>query len=467
MTLAQRLNELAVANNDGFLTDDEYRILRQNLFERFAGNAAVPTENSIVPASITPLRHQRGNTISEGRASTSSRLSSNFNIDIAPNSSLRTPSLRSPSRVSVRSGISNLLHRATHRGSNRDKADTSSIYSVTSATSTAFQSHRVGSLRRKTSNSSIGTEPSKNGQADALSLSSRTSRRTGLHADRSVSDGYSPVTPKSTTSSLRRLPVPPSSFSPKGILDTHDNPERVLDVFDDSALITSADIKREIAAVEAEERRLMDAFNGLEVTTLAKNTRGHHRHDSRPTTIVEIPPSYSDSTSGASSTPLCPFHTLGMSGHTARSTTRSAHRIDSSRTLPSKLSFGSVSKPGSLHRKSSSSSMGSSVATGKRRLPLTPPVPVPALPSGLSGHSNLGQLGNASHSSLNLTRSTGHLPMSSVPEHEVKLDDYEVYKEIEEFRKRRENVSKRYEERLEYLRAKLKGAQLHEKLMKK
>lgn len=47
--------------------------------------------------------------------------------------------------------------------------------------------------------------------------------------------------------------------------------------------------------------------------------------------------------------------------------------------------------------------------------------------------------------------------MSSVRE-QAKLDDYEVYKEIEEFRKRRENLLK--------VRgaagAKLKGAQLHE-----
>ena len=69
MTLAQRLNELAAANSEGLLksvsdfrpillhihlllvSDDEYRLLRQNLFERFASNAAVPTEAPVVPVS--------------------------------------------------------------------------------------------------------------------------------------------------------------------------------------------------------------------------------------------------------------------------------------------------------------------------------------------------------------------------------------------------------------------------------
>jgi hypothetical protein len=39
--------------------------------------------------------------------------------------------------------------------------------------------------------------------------------------------------------------------------------------------------------------------------------------------------------------------------------------------------------------------------------------------------------------------------------------------EMEDIRRRREEVSVRYEARLEYLRAKLKGAQLHEKLLRK
>jgi hypothetical protein len=36
-TLAERLQELAVANDEGLIDDEEYRVLRQNLFEKYAG----------------------------------------------------------------------------------------------------------------------------------------------------------------------------------------------------------------------------------------------------------------------------------------------------------------------------------------------------------------------------------------------------------------------------------------------
>lgn len=418
----------------------------------------------------------------------SSRLSSNFNVDLPTSSSTtRTPSLRS-TRNSVKSGVANILNRATGRGSNRNNADTSSIYSINSTSSSAFpstglRSSRVNgmgnSIRRKTSKSSIRAESAK--AADTFSLSSKTSGKTtgtgmtGSPMERSPIDKYlySPQTPsKSATSSLRKLAVPPSSFtSPKGARHAAvEGGERLQDIFDEGKLVTSVDIKKEMLAVEAEGRRLMDAFNGLEVTTLAKRQRGHNR---RPSTVAS-----NDSTGGGSGLgtwTLVPDNKLhfrhhldtdaisvrsGTSAHTARSLPRSSNREGRI-----KSSAGSVSGSGSLHRKNSTSSMASSSAAAvnsKRRL-IAPPVP--GLPS------NLGQLGHASNSSLNLTRSTGHLPMSSLPEDKVKssIDDdlLEADEEMEEIRRRREDVSRRYEERLEYLRAKLKGAQLHEKLMKK
>ncbi|KAJ4464249.1 hypothetical protein C8J55DRAFT_567029 [Lentinula edodes] len=188
----------------------------------------------------------------------SSRLSSNFNVDILPNATLST---RSPSVCSVKSGVASLLHRATNRGSNQEKSDTSSIYSITSTASNAFSSphnhphthmsSHAGSgrsLHKKTSNLSSGTEAS-------ISKEDLGSKQ---HPECSPSDGnYSPQTPsRSATSSLRRLAAPPSSFSPKGIhtsnLDPPREQGRTQDIFDDANLVTSTDIKREIAAVEAE-----------------------------------------------------------------------------------------------------------------------------------------------------------------------------------------------------------------------
>lgn len=67
--------------------------------------------------------------------------------------------------------------------------------------------------------------------------------------------------------------------------------------------------------------------------------------------------------------------------------------------------------------------------------------------------------------------------MNTVPEDEkasdfgtmstLRMDVDEVENEMDDIRRRREEVQQRYDARLEYLRAKLKGAQLHERLARK
>jgi len=78
-TLAQRLNELATSNSEGLLkycvlrliirpspdgffppSDEEYRLLRQNLFERFASGAVVPSETPVVPLTRSPRKSGEG-----------------------------------------------------------------------------------------------------------------------------------------------------------------------------------------------------------------------------------------------------------------------------------------------------------------------------------------------------------------------------------------------------------------------
>lgn len=86
---------------------------------------------------------------------------------------------------------------------------------------------------------------------------------------------------------------------------------------------------------------------------------------------------------------------------------------------------------------------------------------------------------------MNLARSSGHLPLSTLAESEIvdrrsfaearpspgpDHDDAEIVAleaELADIRKRRGEVTARYETRLEYLRAKLKSAELHEKLLRK
>jgi hypothetical protein len=80
MALAERLNELATANLEGLLrytialcahcpvfcahllvsSDDEYRLLRQNVFEQYSGNMVIPVEAPIVPTSRVRVQLRGG-----------------------------------------------------------------------------------------------------------------------------------------------------------------------------------------------------------------------------------------------------------------------------------------------------------------------------------------------------------------------------------------------------------------------
>lgn len=116
-----------------------------------------------------------------------------------------------------------------------------------------------------------------------------------------------------------------------------------------------------------------------------------------------------------------------------------------------------ISRPGSLHRKNSTSSVTSQGKIIGSTLPIPP---VPALPSSL-GLFNVGN-----NSSISLARS--HIPLSSLAEDDgAENEGTDEQNETADIRKRREEVGARYDARLEYLQAKLKGAELHEKLMRK
>ena len=261
---------------------------------------------------------------------------------------------------------------------------------------------------------------------------------------------------------------------------------RLLDEdLDDEELKSSKEIRAQIEAVEAEGRRLMDAFNGLELSALTRK--------SQPNPISTLPSaahflqrldSFENGWSSQSSK-----DPDGMSMHSTTSNGTS-HRspVRSLRTVPN---APLVTQPVSLARKASLSSISSKGRGGSASG--TPYLP--ALPS------SLGRLWSGSSSSVNLAlaRSTGHLPLATVTEGEsiarnkrpLRLDtslavpsgstpasprrngmisDDEdlaaLETEMAEIRRRRAEVMGRYEERLGYLRAKLKGAELHEKLLK-
>jgi len=416
--LAHRLNELAVANAEGLLNDDEYRLLRQSLFDRFASSSVVPQESPTVPASAP--RQARDS--SDGRPR--SRATSNFQVE------LPRPSSRASSAFGT--GVTDLLKRATRRQSSSHTVkdgDTSSVWSGKSGTSNLF---RFASLSKKSSASSLHTTGSDVGSPQ----SSRTRSRAG--------------------STTRGKAAPPSAYPTRVIgQDATYSPRGIRS---DDELQTSHDIQGEIKAVEAEQRRLMDAFNGLELTTLSKA-----RRHARPSPVfVDEMGSYwtgqSDARSIRSNT------SAGTSPSVAPSMARSGY---SGRSRPV-LGKGLQPAAASLHRKNSSSSVTSADRRGQA-LP-----PMPALPV-LLAHGRLRAANSSTNASqVSLARSTATIPMDVVHEDEERSESRATIQpedgleeDMDDIRRRREEVSARYEARLDYLRAKLKGAQLHEKLMKK
>jgi hypothetical protein len=404
-------------------------------------------------------------------SSSQARPSSQFHVDPTRTSSLR----RKPS---VSSTVSTIFRRASRRKSSSGlkassaASDASSVFSMSSSTSNAF--HRA--LSRKGSNASIRTELSRT-PYDATFTSKLGSSNTDQSLN--LAGGAS----RSTTRSLRRIAAatPPSSFTARISGTEAVSPSskpvssmNMQDVFDDGNLQTAKDIRHEIGVVEAEGRRLMDAFNGLELSTLTR------RQNQAPRLPSMVSPS-SDGTrshngDGSTWTPMpdrkrrgVDVDTISIRSNTSAGTTLSAAKSQHSKRTPA------ANKSVSLLRKSSLSSV-SSRGNSSHGLPPVPPLP--------STSSNLGHLGVGSSSSVNLTRSTGHLPLSALAESEIvdrrsfaearsglgPEDDADIVAlelELADIRKRRGEVTARYEARLEYLRAKLKGAELHEKLLRK
>lgn len=91
--------------------------------------------------------------------------------------------------------------------------------------------------------------------------------------------------------------------------------------------------------------------------------------------------------------------------------------------------------------------------------------------------SPLGRLGTGSTSSVNLNRNPAYSSLATVDEKTVPLGSSSlstndatiqtIESEMADIRRRRAEVVARYEARLEFLRVKLKGAEMHEKLLKR
>ncbi|KAG8982939.1 hypothetical protein FRB90_006444 [Tulasnella sp. 427] len=451
--LAARLDELELSNAEGLLDDEGYRILRQNLLASFTSPGSIPVtaEQSSVRISTQGLPISRG---SQG-VSPRPLHDSNFRV-----SSAKAESIRSNGSRSTVSAVKSALWRkpSQRRPSTSHETDSPVMdnASVFSGVSRGSSLHRV--LASSKSSGSLGSEYSQSQQ----DLHSVSSKRTGL-------TGGS----RNTNRSARG---PPSSYNlRRTIVEGMDDDE------DDAHRQSSAELRTEITQVEAEYKRIMDNYHGAEMAALAKlPNRTRPSPSARPlsavsqTTVKEL--SFAAVSSIAES-----------SNPTPKSSEKSgANAQMKSKSSQSKLT-ASLSRFGSLRRKGS--------VSGSRTTPSSPAPPPASTLSRKSSVMSLVTNGRPSfhQSNSNLMLPPGNLSIRSRPSNvsimdrppsalgldglddtdDVDTENAEerearrAQKQLDRIQDSRADAVRRYENRLEYLRTKLKTAEIHERLLKK
>ncbi|KAH9936241.1 uncharacterized protein B0H18DRAFT_972998 [Fomitopsis serialis] len=473
ITLAQRLNELAAANSEGLLSDDEYRLLRQNLFERFASNSQIPSETPLVP--ISGGGHGAGGS----RISISSydrRQSSQFYVQSSRASSVQ-------SKSSLTASIGGLLKRAASKtrrvvSSPSDLGDAASLFSTHSNGDCTRTPPRTLTSRASESSFRSGHDRARAPQLrPILTQSEPDGSNPRLSRGRKRSGSSAPPSAFPGTASILE-PTSPTMFGEP--------------MPSDDEVQSAKDIRHHIELVEAEGRRLLDAFNGLELSTL---TRRHKRPHLRPT----IPMSPSAESSSVHTNDAPSLHTTRDMDALSFKSGGSGPRTPSKRRSPS-----------GPRKMNASTSTSSTTLTSQPSKTASRKGSISSISSrGRSGLSYPGlspSYGMASSSSVNLARSMSHLPLETVAETEgpagghrkssteeskwtgatlapdvpplpgrgpkspLQAGDEDIRAmetELADIRRRRVEVTARYEERLEYLRARLKGAELREKVMRK
>ena len=299
----------------------------------------------------------------------------------------------------------------------------------------------------------------------------------------------SSISSRATTRSAK----PPSSFhlrqptaSPQLLPRTHEDDD------DDDRPKSAAELREEIENVESEGRKLLDAFNGLELTALTKSrTVGPMSAPPDGTINARRLTSHPDSTSlsiSGSSFILVPERSPSM----RKQTNGQTHAIPlvsqpvNLKRKPSVVnsitgSFKSSTMstvPPSLHSSRSSPNLLSST--------LPPPPPMPALPIAVSNSSaallkkrpSIMRQRQSTQTTITVSRgphTTPPVPASRPPPspqspRQIVTTDptlHALEAELADIRRRKSDVSQRYERRLDFLRAKLKSAEIRERLSKK
>jgi hypothetical protein len=270
-----------------------------------------------------------------------------------------------------------------------------------------------------------------------------------------------PLPPVSPSGSVRRI-VPSSSSMRETITTT------MSDVFDDDKLTSAKDIRATIATSEDEARKLVDAFNELEASALRRFQRQHARRLPVTTPDVNVLLEGREWRE----------HRLIPSPSSPVFDFKERYMLNSADSTGDGISIRS----GSSHQTSMSQAKSiSSLRKNPLSSPLsthfrTPPL-FPARKNSISSVSSQTFSFNSTRmlavtSSSSLPRSGSHLALpklkgKNASKESIGLEDGDDESEISDIRRRREELVARYTARSEFLRAKLKGAELHEKLLRK
>ncbi|KZT40674.1 hypothetical protein SISSUDRAFT_1060152 [Sistotremastrum suecicum HHB10207 ss-3] len=433
ITLAERLNELSAANNEGLIDDDEFRLLRQSVFQRFAANIKLPSEPSFIPVSRPRQPTQRSS-------------SSNFQF------AARSASIRSNSS-SVASQLSSFFRRPSlkHPVASPLPPDQRSVSDMTDGDLTSLSNY--GTVRRS-SHRTLG----------------RPSKTTALDA-RSISSAKSGFTSRSTHA--------PSSFSPRNLsssaLTLSGNPllNSSSPVYDEDTLTSAAAIREEISTLEKERKRLIDAFNGLEITYPSKSGREFPRREPSLTSLHEE--TFDERVFNLTGAALKNTSHRRLPANDNNDPRISSSRISSPQSSVISLnhalsnrffpSASSQPRPAVLYP-----SHVSSAPTPTTILPTfdhTPNRPVESSRRPAIGIENIRQLTPNPHSASPHLPTLKHMVTSGVSLPDSETGFHPTESDHNDVRRRRAEVMQRYEARLEFLKAKLRAEELRERLSKR
>ncbi|KAG6910866.1 hypothetical protein DXG01_007183 [Tephrocybe rancida] len=445
MALAQQLAELALANSQGLLKydvwhvvhDDDYRLLRQNLFEQHSNSALVPTEAPLLSVA--------------GPGRKVSAPSPRVRIVETPVDSptSRKPSLRRKGSFST--SVTNLLKR----GSAHDRASTSYAAPPEPPSVPPIKRGFIPQLRRKASELFSSGDKRPTSPAVTYSSRSRIPQPSSLDSSHTRHSANTPLR-SPTRTAIPTFPSPQPGTSTSN------------EIFDDRNLYSAKDIRAAIIATEAEAQRMLEAFDGLESSTSFRVQQQNARRLRAAT--PEHVTALMDGSNWRTYRPVKSPEPERKTYRPAPPTIDTVMVIDNS----SIRSISSSIKTGLSRSKSISSLRNKQNPTSPLtpRFPSSASSPPPSIlrKNSVSSITSQARLGVASNTSL--SRSTGHLPLSMLveaqPERPGGSDtDSSNHPEVSEVQRRREEVMARYAARLDFLRVKLKSAELHERLLRR